>query len=734
MVTRRNFLHTLAGSTALASLPLSIQKALAIPANNKTGTIHDVEHVVILMQENRSFDHYFGTLAGVRGFSDRMTIPVPNQPNIWHQIRKNGSTLTPYHLNGDYHNAQRAGGTPHTWVDTQLAWDNGRMTHWPEHKHDVSMGYYKEKEIPFQFALANAFTICDAYHCSIHTGTDANRSFHLTGTNGALPSNRAYVNNEWSKLDGNPKTVNIGYTWTTYAERLEKAGIQWICYQNMPDEWGDNMLGSFVNFKKANIASGFPVSSGESANTPYYPNKQPLPYHAYDRQYPYPDPLYKGIANTLPGTSPENYLDAFKRDIKEDNLPQVSWINAPAIYCEHPGPSSPVQGAWFIQEILDALTAVPEVWSKTVLIVNFDENDGYFDHVPPPSAPSKIKNNQFAGKSTLSEQDMSYEYYSHQPPAGSTEQPAADNRVYGPGPRVPLYVVSPWSKGGWVNSETFDHTSILMFLEERFGVIESNISPFRRAICGNLTSAFNFKTPNTESVTTLSPKITRLQADQFRKIQETLPSVPLPEKNSLPIQNKGIKLSRKLPYELHTSITRHPNHVELFFKNTGSQGAVYHVYDKLNLDKIPRRYVVEAGKEISDIWDVMLDNSGHYNLWVLGPNAYHRHFVGNVQNLSEINPEVEILYDKNKKGIQIQFTNKGNSPLHFNLLPLAYQNNQELKIALAPGKHHKQFLNLEKTAHWYDFLVTLDNQDHYSQRFAGRMETSFDSISDPALA
>ena len=70
------------------------------------------------------------------------------------------------------------------------------------------------------------------------------------------------------------------------------------------------------------------------------------------------------------------------------SLPQVSWIVATAEGSEHPGPSSPAQGADYTSKVLDALTANPDVWSKTVLIINFDENDGFFDHVPPPAAPS----------------------------------------------------------------------------------------------------------------------------------------------------------------------------------------------------------------------------------------------------------------------------------------------------------------------------------------------------------
>ena len=154
--------------------------------------------------------------------------------------------------------------------------------------------------------------------------------------------------------------------------------------------------------------------------------------------------------------------------------------------------------------IRDSLTADPAVWSQTVLFIMFDENDGYFDHVPSPSAPSPDAGLGKAGKSTLSDTDMAFEYFSHPAPAGSRSQPAPDGRVYGPGPRVPLFVISPWSRGGWVNSQVFDHTSVLRFLEARFGVNEPNISPLRRAVCGDLTSAFNFQTPNTEALPTLA--------------------------------------------------------------------------------------------------------------------------------------------------------------------------------------------------------------------------------------
>ncbi|CAA2102175.1 Non-hemolytic phospholipase C [Variovorax paradoxus] len=742
MNSRRKFLTgtaaTGAAALALSAFPPSIRRALAIPANNATGTIKDVEHIVILMQENRSFDHYFGTLPGVRGFGDRFTIPLPGGRSVWQQSDGSGRIVMPYHLDQSKGNAQRVSGTPHEWDDSQNAWDGGRISQWPRYKTNAAMGYFKEAEVPFQFSLANAFTLCDSYHCAMHTGTDANRSFHLTGTNGATAQGVAYVNNEWDWLDGRASAVNTGYTWKTYAERLEDAGVSWICYQNMPDEWGDNMLGAFRQFRAANRASPFPVSSG-NIGAPYSNSGQAVPYHAYDAASDNPgNPLYKGIANTLPGTKPEEYLDAFRKDIREGRLPQVSWINAPSVYCEHPGPSSPVQGAWFLQEILDALTAVPEVWSKTVLLVNFDENDGFFDHVPSPSAPSLGAGDKPAGKTTLADADMAHEYFTQPPPAGSSSQPAPDKRVFGPGPRVPMYVISPWSRGGWVNSQVFDHTSVLRFIEARFGVRETNISPFRRAVCGDLTSAFNFATPNAEALPTLTGRTTRSSADKLRADQQALAQVALPLDPQLPHQATGTRPSRALPYELHTSARADAigGKVQLLFSNTGKAAAVFHVYDKLHLDLQPRRYMVEAGKALDDAWTPAAGDNGLYDLWVLGPNGFHRHFKGNVGTLRAGDaaiPEVRVCYDIANGNVYLSMRNDGKAACRFTIDAKAYRNDGPWTATVNGGASTEQHWELAASGQWYDFAVTCDADPAYYRRFAGRVETGRHTVSDPAM-
>ena len=714
--TRRRFLRNSASALGLSALPPAIQRALAIEANRATGSLADVEHIVVLMQENRSFDHYFGTLPGVRGFGDRFTIPMIGGRPVWEQLRNDkGATLMPFHLDGAKGNAQRAHGAPHTWVDAHQAWADGRLNEWPRYKTAASMGFMKEAEIPFQFALANAFTICDAYHCAMHTGTHANRSFHWTGSNGPC-AEVAFVNNvdDWTdtRLQAN------GFSWKTYPERLQSAGVSWKVYQNIPNNYGCNPLFGFPSFMEANNQARDPVDTKAdyAANAPY------------DAKEDAKNPLYKGIANTLPAASKQDFeagrfIDAFAQDVREGRLPQVSWVIPPDVYSEHPGPSSPVQGGWFISAILDALTAVPEVWSKTVFIVNFDENDGFFDHVPSPSAPSPQGDGSVAGKTTLSAADMAAEYYTQAPcPGMPSEQPTPDGRVFGPGMRVPMYVISPWSKGGWVNSQVFDHTSVLRFIEARFGVAEPQISPYRRAVCGDLTSCFDF-TNSGGKPQALVGALSKAKADALRASQQLLPHLKPPHRQALPRQAKGIRPSRALPYELSVDAVLGPQGLQLDFGNSGRQAAVFHVYDKLRLDALPRRYMVEAGKQLSDRWD-----SSDYDLWVLGPNGFHRRFVGSVKAQG---PEARLRYDPAGRSIGLALVNAGNATLDFIVAPQAY-GGETRTIRVAAGETQSLAWSVAESGLWYDLAVSINGQPGFLRRFAGRMETGADSISDPA--
>jgi phospholipase C len=731
---RRHFLRTVAtaaGSTAaLSAFPPAIARAIAIAANNRTGTIQDVEHIVCLMQENRSFDHYFGSMAGVRGFADPFPIPVPDTDllqgkTVWYQ-RNDAATGTNPKVLAPQRNDTAANfalirtvGTPHLYPDAQLAWDHGRLSNWPQYKNNPSMVYFTESDIPFQFALANAFTLCDDNHSAFTGGTNPNRCFFYTGTNHgkddpSLPGifNGPAMDNSYNALANG--TVKSGYTWMTYAERLEDAGVSWQVYQNEEVEfYALNSLLGFKNFRDANAASTPVVSPART------PRQQAL----YE----------KGIKT--------RDLDLLKADVIAGTLPKVSWICATSSGSEHPSASSPAQGAAYIAKVLDALTANPDVWSKTVLIVNFDENDGFFDHAAPPAPPSYITwsadpaQARLAGASTV---DASDEYLGDAD-GGVTSVDPYKHHPFGLGPRVPLYVISPWSKGGWINSQVFDQTSTIRFIEKRFGVVETNISAWRRAVVGDLTSCFNFATPNDADLVATLPDTTARDAASRALGKTTTPAVsPVPV---LPVQEQGVKPSRALPYALHATASVVPGttsinatKVVLTFANVGTQAAVFHVYDRNNLAAIPRRYTVEAGKTLADAWAPTA--SGAYDLWVLAPNGFHRHFTGNARRVASAgqpNPDVVLGYDAAGGQLRVQLVNGGPVAATFSVVANAYYPATPVTAAVVARGATALALPLAASRGWYDFSVRVNGQADWSRRFAGRMETGADSTSDPAM-
>ncbi|WP_443748085.1 phosphocholine-specific phospholipase C [Asticcacaulis solisilvae] len=642
-LNRRLFLSAVAASL----LPPSIARALDIPADRRTGSVMDVEHVVILTQENRAFDHYFGTLRGVRGFGDRFAVPSPSgtvfvQPDERDATRK----LAPFRLDTTKSfNEMRVAGTPHTFPDAQAAWDNGRMANWPAAKHNRAMGYFTREDIPFQFALAEAFTLCDAYHAALHAGTNPNRVFLWTGTND--PSGAGHgpvIDNGYDHLSADP-AGHGGYSFVTYPERLSAAGVSWQIYQDMKDNFTDNPLAGFRAYRDADKANS--------------------------------DLAQRSVRT--------RGLDKLKEDVQTGSLPQVSWIIATAEGSEHPIPSSPAQGADYTARVLDALTSNPKVWARTVLLVNFDENDGFFDHVPPPAPPTDASAGQV---------DTTNEY--------RLEKDPYHGRPYGLGPRVPMYVVSPWSKGGFVNSQVFDHTSVLRFLETRFGVKEPNISAWRRAVSGDLMSCFDFSRAEPEAVTLLQTADTARRA---RKI--LLPAMPkTPETLTAPVQETGIRPARALPYDIAVDVIGG----RLDMRNQSPDTAVVlHVYCPARLSDAPLRYTLKAGGSES------LPVDG--DLFLLGPNGFHRRIIA---------PRTLPL-DAAFDGRTLHLT--AHDAVALRLADEAYGGTAQT-LVLKPGETMKIAPDLSASYNWYDFSVTGDG---FALRFAGHVEDGQPSFSDPAF-
>jgi phospholipase C len=448
----------------------TVERAAAVKAAGSD--LGAVKHVVFLMQENRSFDHYFGTLGGVAGFSDTTNRSAFTQ--AWPGGEQ--STLLPFHMN-TRKQAECTYDLDHSWVAEHDSINGGAMdsfvsTHTSTRYEGAlginTMGYYKKADLPFYYALAEKFTICDHYFCSIQGPTHPNRLMSLTGTIDPAGVAGGPI---WDTASSQPP-VQGTCSWETMPEVLQANGISWKAYN--------------------------PYGSLYQPGSPIFINKNVLLY--FDQFVSDPtSPLYQNafnyygpnVANGLTSTNP-NESD-FAADVANDTLPQVSWIISPDTYDEHP-PAPPALGEWYTQQILDTLLSNPSVWASTVLFVMYDENDGFFDHLPPPLAPAGTEG----------------EYLTADP------LPSGVGGITGPlglGVRVPMIVVSPFSAGGYVSSETFDHTSQLKFLETLFGVTAPNISAWRRSQVGDLTSTL----PVLGAPVTKEPKLPRTSDDTGEK-------------------------------------------------------------------------------------------------------------------------------------------------------------------------------------------------------------------------
>ncbi|WP_372786853.1 phosphocholine-specific phospholipase C [Phenylobacterium sp.] len=678
---RRAFLQMAAGAAiGAAALPPGVAKALALPANRVTGTIKDVEHVVILMQENRGFDHYFGTLRGVRGYGDPRPLTLPSGEPVWNQPAKGGTgTVSPFHLDTKATRAETMFSLDHSWKGSHAKWKH--YDAWIPAKGPLTMGYFTRADIPFYYALADAFTVCDAYHCSIFAQTNPNRLFLFSGTSGLSAGDDSKIvvanppeekNETADPLKDSPEFK--GLTWPTYAERLQAAGVSWRVYQEY-ENYGDNGLSYFVNFRGIG------------------PDSE----------------LYKRARAWSPGSTAANGKDSdgdhlvaqFAADVAADRLPQVSWIVSNYKLSEHPQ-ASPSDGAYLTARLIAALASNPKVWAKTVFILNYDENDGFFDHMPPPIPAVGAA----AGKSTVATTHEDY----HGEPVGL-------------GPRVPMIVVSPWTKGGWVNSEVFDHTSVIRFLEARFGVMEPHISAWRRAVCGDLTSIFDFQTPNRAiarlpDASALPAKAAKAKAMPFPKPPEVA--------ERLPRQEPGQRPARALPYDFQ--LTTHPRDggLELTVANPGGAGVALGLYSAKGGE--PRFYTIANDGYLSDI--IPLD-AGPYAFILHGPNGFLRGFGGELG--AEMRPEANGWFLPREGKLRIALHNEGSKPLTFKVTPNAYIKTASRLHRVAPGAAAMDDWNLSGSHNWYDFVVTCAEAPSFQRRFAGHGEDGKPSLSDPLL-
>jgi phospholipase C len=610
--------------TILLALLLTLT---APPLSAATGTIQDVKHVVIFIQENRSFDEYFGAFKGAQGFSDRNALVFQNGQTDFYQPQGAGFVL-PFHSP-----TQCLNDVAHDWITGHAAWDLAKWDKWVLAKGTTALTYHTRADLGYYYALADAYTLCDAYFCSVLGPTNPNRLYSMTGMidpNGT-GGGPAIDNNE------------PGFSWTTYPERLQSAGISWKVYQEA-DNFDDNALAWFVQYRNAHPGN-------------------PL----YDR----------GMAIVA------DLVSAFRADVTNNSLPAVSWLIAPTALSEHP-PYSPANGAGLTQRLLQALTLNSIVFNSTVFILTYDENGGFFDHVPAPIPPP------------------------------STPDEFVLGLPIGLGTRVPTIIVSPWTRGGYVCSQVFDHTSVLRFLEKWTGVIETNISAWRRNVCGDLTSAFDFAHPNTNfpSLPSVFP------VDCPSSIDPPVPSQQVP-----PVQEPGSAQARQLPYQLTASSYSDCllGRFYITMTNAGTATAHLAIYPNAFRSDGPWQYDVSPGTGLTDYFSAALFGSGKYDLTAYGPGGFQRRFAGNLNTLCD-QIEASSTIDSNAGTVTIDLRNSTGSAVSFTVTANAYLVGGPWNYQVAANDSLSARFLVATNGNWYDLTATTSVDGSFLRRFAGHIE------------
>jgi phospholipase C len=661
-----------AGASQLGGITGQNQAAAAVSGHSKN--MAGLKHVVILMQENRSFDHYYGTLRGVRGYSDKQILKYQGGTTVFEQpdkARTDLGYLLPFHMDSTKVDAQNAGDLDHSWVGDHSARNNGLWNNWVAAKTEQTMGHFTRSDLPFNYALADAFTICDGYHQSILGPTTPNRMYFWTATSSGWITNPP---------DYTVELTNVA----TYPDQLLKAGISWQVYTNHEvgdgsgnDGWvgdyGDNPLWMYQQYQtseKATTKAGQQLAI-QGAVQPWQPNEG--------------TPLGPNHVNHV--------LAQFISDCEKGAIPQVSWIVAPYEYSEHPA-SSPSYGAHYTRTVLEALMSNKELWESTALFITYDEHDGYFDHVPP-AFPETSVTDEFIGGLPI-----------------------------GPGPRVPMIICSPWTRGGFVDSNSYDHTSMLRFLETWTGVTVPNVTAWRRSITGDLTAAFDFDNPDF-SIPTLPdtvPLITQSDAEK------AFPAVAPPAEGAqvMPVQEPGRRPHRRSQLMPHADVTidRSAYTATAAMSNTGQIGVSLLVYpDKFQLPSATP-FTVVKGADKSYTWTAAAGDNYGYAFSIYGPDGFVRSFAGDIVPASTTTgpiPQVAATPETGYgRSLRLTLANEGTTAVTYTLTASDHAKHDPRTVTVGANGSTKVKWPVDADG-YYDVIVTANTGDGFTRRYAGRI-------------
>jgi phospholipase C len=652
--------------------------AAAALASTAAAWGEEIEHIIVFMQENRAYDHYYGTHQGVRGFNDRAAVPLRSGFNSLYQP-VDQSDLSKYQL--PFHTSTMSTSSicmpapAMDYVHDMLIINEGRYDSWNTGRPaGMGQAFFNRSDLPYYYTLYESFVAGDQYFQSTFTCTDPNRLHLFSGSNG--------LSMGFLPVLDNTEPVP-GWSWETMGETLENAGVSWKVYEQA-DNFDDNGFSWFASFQKAKPGS----------------------------------PLFdKGQARSA------DLMEDLRADLAAGKLPQVSWIVGPANVSEH-ATYHPSAGEAYMSTFIDIIKSFPDVYAKTAIVLNYDEGGQFVDHHWTPTPPSSTPAD---GMATMETQN---------------EIVKVTGTPNGLGFRVPLLVVSPWTRGNIVLSEVFDHTSVVRLIERRFNVSCPNISPWRRAVCGDLTSAFDFAHPDFSWPAL--PDTSNYVKDAETEC-DTLPAPSVPATQSYTPQEPGTRVSRALPYTFLVSdalSAAAPYTFTVTINVTGAAGAPFLMLDAPNLaTAAPRKFALNAGTGIVDVPQPLKPaGASKYALSLHGPNGFVRQFAGDAAQASAAGLSAALSYDAAGGNVVLQLAAGAGAAATFTVSDNAYGLAGSPWSVPVPAGGRVAFpvaVCGAAVGCWYDLSVSeapTMAASGFQRRFMGRMETGADSISDPAMA
>jgi phospholipase C len=523
--------------TALAMSGLLVVSTVPTPtfAQDTWGgipTATPIKHLVVIFQENISFDHYFATYpyatnpAGEPSFHALPGTPsvngltpelLTNNPNFLQTANNNPSAsggasiaANPFRLD---RSQAATSDQDHDYTPEQMAFDGGLMDLFPLSVGDqgpppttppaalttaITMGYYDGNTVTGLWNYAQNYAMSDNMYDTNFGPSTPGALNVISGQTNGVTSTTIKVNNttiveggggsETLISDADPtgdlcssKSSNVAMLGNNVGDLLNAAGISWGFFEGGFDLTITNSNGTTGCARSTTSA----VTGTTKAD--YIPHHQPFQYYASTQNLAHTRPTSVKSIGTPNDSVAHNQYDIhdFFDAVNAGNFPAVSYLKAPGYQDGHAGYSDPIDEQNFIVNTINFLQQRPE-WSSTAVIITYDDSDGWYDHQMSPivnqsQTPADVLNG--AGKCGTATPGL--------PGIDPTTTPNAQGRC-GYGPRLPFLVISPWAKDDYVSHSIIDQSSVVKFIEDNWLSGQRLGGGSFDAIAGSVNDMFNF--------------------------------------------------------------------------------------------------------------------------------------------------------------------------------------------------------------------------------------------------